>query len=72
MWQFLILVLPFAFPTAYAYAACLGLGPPTPKTTNVCERVVEKAVVPQTQLMCDLPVWVRFYHLIATCLVLVT
>jgi len=60
IWQFLILSFLFAFPGSYAEAACLGLGSPTPKTTNVCERVVERVVVPQTQLMCDLPWWVRF------------
>lgn len=59
-WQFLILALLFVIPTTEAEAACLGLGPPTPKTTNVCERVVEGVVVPQTQLFCDLPFWVRF------------
>lgn len=58
-WEFVILVLLFVFSATDADAACLGMGPPTPKTTNVCERVVEKVVVPQTQLMCDLPWWVR-------------
>lgn len=59
IWQFLILVLLLTFPISHSEAACLGLGPPTPKTTNVCERVVERIVVPQTQLMCDLPWWAR-------------
>ena len=35
-------------------AACLGLGLPAPQTTNVCERLTEKLIIPQTKVFCDL------------------
>lgn len=41
------------------YAACLGLGIPAPHTTNICETIFERVVVPQTRAFCDIPWYAR-------------
>lgn len=49
------IVLLILFFTSNADASCLGLTPPAPKTTNLCERLVEKLIIPQYSVFCDLP-----------------
>ena len=44
-----------------ANAACLGLSPPTAKTTNICERLLERLVIPRTEVFCDIPWWARIF-----------
>jgi hypothetical protein len=39
----------------------LGLGPPTPNTTNICERLVDRLVIPKTEVFCDLPWYARIF-----------
>ncbi len=49
---FLIIFISLA-QTSIALAECLGLDPPTPKTTNICEILVKDLVLPRTELFCD-------------------
>ena len=40
-------------------AECLGLEPPAPQTTNVCEILVEQLVIPKAEVFCDIPPYAR-------------
>jgi len=42
-----------------AQAACIGLEHPAPKNTNICERLLERLVIPRTEVFCDIPWWAR-------------
>lgn len=44
-----------------ASAACLGLSPPTPKTTNICERLIDRLVIPKIEVFCDIPWYARIF-----------
>lgn len=57
-WIFLVAMLCYKNPI---YAACLGLSKPEPKTTNVCEILLEKLVIPKTKVFCDISFFERFY-----------
>ncbi|NHZ94497.1 hypothetical protein [Massilia sp. CCM 8734] len=57
----IVIALAYILANSNAYAACLGLGPPTPKTTNICERLVDRLVIPQTKVFCELPWYARIF-----------
>lgn len=45
--------------SSYTQAACLGLQAPVPKTTNVCEKLLQRLVIPRTEAFCDIPWYAR-------------